>query len=181
MTPTHGVEDEKLRKKSDRGNTPFDIIEREVDMVLKEGRKITSVGKQFNIPRRSLRRYIDNQKNNLSTIGIENTAEEGRPNPRWTFRGHTLLGNNSPARGPQSTDELITWFIAYLLVQATRPEPVVFFWFLSFKHCIAIQGAIGDSCLNDSFETSNNTVRITLKIATHHLAHCAEKHLDRVA
>ena len=68
-------------RKSDRGNTTVDIIERAVDMVLKEGRKITSVGKQFNIPRRSLRRYIDNQKNNLSTIGIENTAEEGRPNP----------------------------------------------------------------------------------------------------
>ena len=69
-------------RKSDRGNTPVDIFERAVDMVLKEERKITSVGKQFNIPRRSLRRYIDNQKKDtLSTMEIENTAEEGRPNP----------------------------------------------------------------------------------------------------
>ena len=51
-------------------------------MVLKGGIKITNVGKQFNIPRKSLRRYIDNQKNDtLSTMEIENTAEEGRPNP----------------------------------------------------------------------------------------------------
>ena len=68
-------------RKSDRGNTSVDIIERVVDMVLKEGRQITSVGKQFNIQRRSLRRYIDNQKKGtLSTMDIENTAEEGRPN-----------------------------------------------------------------------------------------------------
>ena len=68
-------------RKSDRGNTPVDIIERAVDMVLKEGRKITSVGILFDIPRRSLRRYIDNQKkDNSSTMEIENT-EEGRPNP----------------------------------------------------------------------------------------------------
>ena len=67
------------KRKSDRGNTPVDIIERAVDMVLKEGRKITSVGILFNIPRRSLRRYIDNQKkDNLSTMEIENrpTAED---------------------------------------------------------------------------------------------------------
>ena len=70
-------------RKSDRGNTPVDILERAVDMVLKEERKITSVGNQFNIPRRSLRRYIDNQKKDtLSTMEIENTAEEGRPNAR---------------------------------------------------------------------------------------------------
>jgi hypothetical protein len=69
-------------RKSDRGNTPVDIIERAVDMVLKEGRKITSVGKQFNIPRRSLRRYVYNQKKDiLSTMETENTAEEGRANP----------------------------------------------------------------------------------------------------
>ncbi len=69
-------------RKSDRVNTPVDIIERAVDMVLKEGRKITSVGILFNIPRRSLRRYIDNQKkDNLSTMEIENTTEEGRPYP----------------------------------------------------------------------------------------------------
>jgi hypothetical protein len=64
-------------RKSDRGNAPVDIIERAVDMVLKEGRKITSVGKQFNIPRRSLRRYIENQKKDtLSTTEIENRLQQ---------------------------------------------------------------------------------------------------------
>jgi hypothetical protein len=66
-------------------------------MVLKEGRKITSVGKQFNIPRRSLRRYIDNQKKDTSsTMEIENTAEEGRTNhsslkPKYSYsRSHQV-------------------------------------------------------------------------------------------
>ncbi len=50
-------------------------------MDLKEGRKITNVGISFNIPRRSLKRYVDNTKNDiLSTMETENRAEEERTN-----------------------------------------------------------------------------------------------------
>jgi|688.fasta_scaffold1228006_1 hypothetical protein len=67
-------------RKTDRGKTPVDIIETAVDMVLKEGKGITNVGILFNIPRRNLRRYIDNKnKNILSTMETENRAEEERP------------------------------------------------------------------------------------------------------
>ena len=67
-------------RKTERGKTPIDLIERAVDMVLIERRRITSVGILFNIPRRSLRRYVDNkQKDILSTMETENRAEEERP------------------------------------------------------------------------------------------------------
>jgi len=57
-------------RKTDRGNTPIDIIERAVDMVLNEGKIITNVGILFDIPRRSLKRYIDNKKkDNLINYG----------------------------------------------------------------------------------------------------------------
>lgn len=59
-------------RKTERGKTPIDVIERAVDMVLNEGKKITSVGIMFNIPRRSLRRYVDSkQKASLSTMETE--------------------------------------------------------------------------------------------------------------
>lgn len=64
-------------RKTERGKTPIDVIERAVDMVLNEGKKITSVGIMFNIPRRSLKRYVDNkQKDSLSTMETEDRAEE---------------------------------------------------------------------------------------------------------
>jgi hypothetical protein len=62
-------------RKTERGKTPIDLIERAVDMVLIERRRITSVGILFNIPRRSLRRYVDNkQKDILSTMETEDRA-----------------------------------------------------------------------------------------------------------
>jgi hypothetical protein len=70
----------KYVRKTNRRKTPVDIIERAVDMVLKEGKRITHVGILFNISRSSLGRYIDKKKKDiLSTmLETENRAEERR-------------------------------------------------------------------------------------------------------
>jgi hypothetical protein len=70
----------KYVRKTNRRKTPVDIIERAVDMVLKEGKRITHVGILFNISRRSLGQYIDKKKKDiLSTmLETENRAEERR-------------------------------------------------------------------------------------------------------
>ncbi|KAI9555040.1 hypothetical protein GHT06_020337 [Daphnia sinensis] len=54
-------------RKTDRGKTPSDVIERAIDVVLTEERGITEVGELFQIPRRSLARYVDKKKNELSS------------------------------------------------------------------------------------------------------------------
>jgi hypothetical protein len=71
-------------RKTERGKTPIDVIERAVDMVLNEGKIITSVGIMFNIPRRSLRRYVDSkQKASLSTM---ETEEEEKTKATCSFK-----------------------------------------------------------------------------------------------
>lgn len=52
-------------RKTDRGKTPSEVIERAIDVVLTEGRGITEVGEMFQISRRSLARYVDKNKNVL--------------------------------------------------------------------------------------------------------------------
>ncbi|KAI9555000.1 hypothetical protein GHT06_020291 [Daphnia sinensis] len=54
-------------RKTDRGKTPSEVIERAIDVVLTEERGITEVGELFQIPRRSLARYVDKKKNELSS------------------------------------------------------------------------------------------------------------------
>ncbi|KAI9555005.1 hypothetical protein GHT06_020297 [Daphnia sinensis] len=54
-------------RKTDRGKTPCEVIERAIDVVLTEERGITEVGELFQIPRRSLARYVDKKKNELSS------------------------------------------------------------------------------------------------------------------
>ncbi|KAK4018749.1 hypothetical protein OUZ56_000794 [Daphnia magna] len=67
MTPTHGCYTRMRNyvRKTDRGKTPSEVIERAIDVVLTEGRGITEVGEMFQIPRRSLARYVDKNKNVL--------------------------------------------------------------------------------------------------------------------
>ncbi|XP_032785572.1 uncharacterized protein LOC116923213 [Daphnia magna] len=52
-------------RKTDREKPPSGVIERAIDVVLTEGRGITEVGEMFQIPRRSLARYVDKNKNEL--------------------------------------------------------------------------------------------------------------------
>ncbi|KAK4007247.1 hypothetical protein OUZ56_012407 [Daphnia magna] len=60
-------------RKTDRVKAPSDVIDRAVAKVLDEGKSVSSEAILFNIPRRSLTRFVENKKKS----GLE---EQNRPN-----------------------------------------------------------------------------------------------------
>ena len=51
-------------RKSDRGKTPVDVIERAVELVIEENRSVRSVADEFNICHVTLLRYVRKKKSN---------------------------------------------------------------------------------------------------------------------
>ena len=51
-------------RKSDRGKTPVDVIERAVELVIEENRSVHSVADEFNICHVTLLRYVRKKKSN---------------------------------------------------------------------------------------------------------------------
>lgn len=73
------------KRKTEKGKTPADTIQRAVTIVLNEGRSVNSVAKDFLIPQKTLQRYVVKAKSQNGNAGEVNLERVGYFNGRNIF------------------------------------------------------------------------------------------------